>query len=250
MCGGAVTAGIVPLRSALNQPNFSEAARASQESCSGLSHFCPDRTLFHRSGGGNEAEFQPIGRRARLCCACGMADGVSGGGGNGQRACDAAGRAELREVIVTGPFSFKTFIDRLSVQAPVVTLAGGDTLNFHLALAPPSRFAISMTADVFSVGVEMQSSADGTPVTRSGSDPTVVLLAPDHDLPPGAGFTTYSVDSASGRVMSLSAVQQYGARRRPSRLTSRRSHSTGSTAPWCCRLTFRRRRSIAGFRWW
>src|SRR3954462_14352047 len=67
-----------------------------------------------------------------------------------------------REVILDVPFSFKTFIDRLSVQAPAVTLAGGDTLNFHLALAPPSRFAISINAQVFSVGVEMQTSAGGT----------------------------------------------------------------------------------------
>jgi len=115
-----------------------------------------------------------------------------------------------REVIVSGPLSFKTFIDRLSVPAPAVTLTGGDTLNFRLALDPASRFAISTIAQVFSVGIEMQSSPGGTAAERAGDDPTVVLLAPDDAPPPGGRFTAYSVDSASGRVTSLSAVQQFG----------------------------------------
>src|SRR3954464_9892658 len=116
-----------------------------------------------------------------------------------------------REVILDVPFSFKTFIDRLSVQAPAVTLAGGDTLNFHLALAPPSRFAISTTAQVFSVGMEMRSSGDATAAARAGTDPAVVLLAPDEGPPPpGPHFTAYVTDPASGHVAFLSVVQQYG----------------------------------------
>jgi hypothetical protein len=114
------------------------------------------------------------------------------------------------EVILTGPPPFKTFIDRLSVRAAPVTLSGGDTLNFHLALEPPTRFAISTTANLFSVGVELRSSASGTPAARSGDPPTVVLLAPDHPPPFGPAFTTYFADPGTGKVTSFTAIQQYG----------------------------------------
>src|SRR5438045_1542414 len=113
-----------------------------------------------------------------------------------------------REVILTGPPPFKTFIDRLSVRAAPVTLSGGDTLDFHLALEPPTRFAIGTTANLFSVGVELRSSASGTPAARSGDPPTVVLLAPDHPPPPGPAFTTYAVDSGTGKVISFSAIHE------------------------------------------
>jgi hypothetical protein len=115
-----------------------------------------------------------------------------------------------REVILTGPPPFKTFIDRLSVAAPPVTLSGGDVLDFHLALQPPYRFAISPTANAFTVGVEMRTSASGTPSAHAGDPPAVVLLAPENERQPGPASTRYETDQASGRVLSLVAEQLYG----------------------------------------
>jgi hypothetical protein len=119
---------------------------------------------------------------------------------------------KTREVILQQPPPFKRFIDRLSVPVPAVTLGGGDTVHFHLALEEPYRFAIAQTANVFTVGLEMTSTATGTPAAQSGDPPTVVLEHPDNIRPEGARYSAYNVDSGTGRVMSLSIFREYGTR--------------------------------------
>ena len=119
---------------------------------------------------------------------------------------------KTRELILQQPPPFKRFIDRLSVAEPAVTLGGGDTIHFHLALEEPYRFAIAQTANVFTVGLELTSTTTGTPAPRLADPPMVVLEHPDNVRPEGARYSVYDVDSGTGRVMSLSIFQEYGLR--------------------------------------
>jgi hypothetical protein len=102
----------------------------------------------------------------------------------------------------------KTFIDRLTVDVPTVTLAPGDTVNVHFTLAAPYRFVLDGGINSLTLGIGMLANLHDAPARVPHVSPAAALTILDPDNLrqfSGQASLSYSVDSATGNVASLSA---------------------------------------------